>query len=489
MFAKRQSRMEKYVVDSETVEANKATRAPSPVASLPNEWKYTSSVRAPPSRSYNPILSPWNPPSKQPPSTSPTIKAKKKDQGKPKPAPKPLNVIDVMKHQPYQLDSSLFTFGPAVEAAKAAQAKLECSPPNPPVENQPIRYDQMAPVQQTGPYNTLYPQQGYGMPMQPMMHDGHYQQNPANIYPPSNPYQQPPAGPYQQPYNQPYQQPGPPAYHPQAPQSPNQPYQHPPQPPQAPYQPANSPPYMAAPSVPYQQQPPSSFVVSSFTVAARPESALGGPAAAPKPKFMAKKSSAQAFGRSYSLSPLARVPSMGQQSVSAASQKPQARASTAPPTSQTSWLEKGRRPIMPWEAASRHPLGLVDEAFCLQNLHQSLATNIRLAAQRKKLPEPPEKWKACSSYQAPQRTGSQTWSQSRTQSRGPLPWFGSLTRSSAPVPAEPAGYRSLPRQWQPQRAVTQEPLGSSGSSFMFNRATEKKTYKSVYTGNIWSWKR
>ncbi|KAK5893605.1 hypothetical protein CgunFtcFv8_006463 [Champsocephalus gunnari] len=228
------------------------------------------------------------------------------------------------------------------------------------------------------------------------------------------------------------------------------------------------------------------YVVDSETVEANKATRAPSPVASLPNEW---KYTSSAFGRSYSLSPLARVPSMGQQSVSAASQKPQARASTAPPTSQTSWLEKGRRPIMPWEAASRHPLGLVDEAFCLQNLHQSLATNIRLAAQRKKLPQPPEKWKACSSYQAPQRTGSQTWSQSRTQSRGPLPWFGSLTRSSAPVPAEPAGYRSLPRQWQPQRAVTQEPLGSSGSSFMFNRATEKKTYKSVYTGNIWSWKR
>ncbi|KAM3590206.1 uncharacterized protein V6R79_005825 [Siganus canaliculatus] len=295
MFAKRQSRMEKFVVDSETVQANKASRSTSPAASLPNEWKYTPNVRAPPSRSYNPIQSPFYPPAatKQPPPGSPSAKSKKKDKAKQTPAPKPLNVIDVMKHQPYQLNSSLFTFGPAAEATKPPAPKPECPPPNPPVENQPIAYEQMPPVQPSGPFNAPYPQQTYQVPMQPMMHDGHYQQNSANVYPPANPYQQPPPGPYQQAYNQQYQQPAPPVYSPQAPQSPNLPYQ---QAPQAPYQPANSPPYLATPSVPYQPQPPSSFVAPSFSVTGRNESlSSGNPPAAPKPKFTAKKSSAQVW--------------------------------------------------------------------------------------------------------------------------------------------------------------------------------------------------
>lgn len=295
MFAKRQSRMEKFVVDSETVEANKASRSTSPAASLPNEWKYTPNVRAPPPRAYNPIQSPFYPlaATKQPPPSSPSTKPKKKGKEKETPAPKPLNVLDVMKHQPYQLSSSLFIFGPAVEADKPPAPKPDCSPPNPPVENQPVRYEQMAPIQTDGPFNVPYLQQAYGMPMQPMMHDGHYQQNPANVYPPSNPYQQPSGGPYQQAYNQQYQQPVPPAYHPQAPQSPNSPYQ---QAPQASYQPANSPPYLATPSVPYQPQPPSSYVAPSIPAAARPESVSGGnTVAAPKPKFTAKKSSAQVW--------------------------------------------------------------------------------------------------------------------------------------------------------------------------------------------------
>nr|XP_015802509.2 synaptopodin-2 isoform X1 [Nothobranchius furzeri] len=291
MFAKRQSRMEKFVVDSETVEANKASRSTSPAASLPNEWRYTPNVRAPPPRAYNPIQSPFYPPAatKQPPANSPAIKPKKKDQEKSAPAPKPLNVIDVMKHQPYKLDSSLFIFGPAAEAAKPPTPKPSCSPSNPPPDSQQIRYEQMIPVQQAGSFGVPYPQQAYGIPMQPLMHDGQYQQTQSHVYP----YQQPPSGPYQQDYNQQYQQSVQPPYHLQMAQPLNLPYQ---QAIQAAYQPASSPPYLATPSVPYKPQSTSSYIAPNFPVATRPESASGGStAAAPKPKFTANKSSAQVW--------------------------------------------------------------------------------------------------------------------------------------------------------------------------------------------------
>ncbi|XP_056228734.1 synaptopodin-2 [Seriola aureovittata] len=121
LFARRQSRMEKFVVDAESVQANK-TRSPSPTASLPNYWRYSSIVRAPPPLSYNPLLAPFYPPSaaKQPPSTSPQIKPKTKE--KPKAPPKHLNALDIMKHQPYQLDSSLFKYD-AVPEAKSPSPK------------------------------------------------------------------------------------------------------------------------------------------------------------------------------------------------------------------------------------------------------------------------------------------------------------------------------------------------------------------------------
>lgn len=121
LFSKRQSRMEKFVVDGEKVQANKA-RSPSPNASLPNSWRYSSIVRAPPTSSYNPLLSPFHPQSaaKQPPSTSPKIQPKTK--AKPKAAPKHLNPLEIMKHQAYQLDSSLFKYD-AVPVAKSPSPK------------------------------------------------------------------------------------------------------------------------------------------------------------------------------------------------------------------------------------------------------------------------------------------------------------------------------------------------------------------------------
>uniref|UniRef100_A0A3B3UVY0 Synaptopodin-2-like n=1 Tax=Poecilia latipinna TaxID=48699 RepID=A0A3B3UVY0_9TELE len=359
MFAKRQSRMEKFVVDSETVEANKASRSTSPAASLPNEWKYTPNVRAPPPRAYNPIQSPFYPPAatKQPPASSPSIKAKKKDQEKRAPAPKPLNVIDVMKHQPYKLDSSLFIFGTGAEAAKPPVPKPSSSPHSL-LDSQTIRYEQMAPAQQAGPFTPPYPQQGYGIPMQPESVTG------------------------------------------------------------------------------------------------------GGTGAAPKPKFTANKSSAQ-------------------KSASASSSpKPPTRAFTNPPVRQTSHLDKGFKPLTPWEAASRHPLGLVDEAFAFQDLQQALASNVHFAARRKILPEPPAEWKGRVSYTTQPKPGSQTWSQSHNQGRAPIPSFVSPSRSPASSPVGLQGFRSLPRQWQPQK-YQRHSVSSS----------ERPTYTSAYTSNTWSWRR
>ncbi|XP_074679666.1 synaptopodin-2 isoform X1 [Strix aluco] len=107
LFARRHSRMEKYVVDSETVQANMA-RASSPTPSLPASWKYSSNVRAPPPVAYNPIHSPSYPPAATK-SSSKSTAATKNTKRKPK---KGLNALDIMKHQPYQLDASLFTFQP-----------------------------------------------------------------------------------------------------------------------------------------------------------------------------------------------------------------------------------------------------------------------------------------------------------------------------------------------------------------------------------------
>lgn len=196
----------------------------------------------------------------------------------------------------------------------------------------------------------------------------------------------------------------------------------------------------------------------------------------------------QALGRSYSLSPLARGPSTTGQRSASSSPKPPSRASSTPPARQTYWPERDHKPPTPWEAASRHPLGLVEEAFSDQSLQQTLATNIRMAAQRKILPEPPAEWKARVSYPAQQKAGSQTWSQgqSRSPRRAPLPSFLSPTRGSVP---SPAGYRSLPRQWQPQSSSAEGNLGPSVSYSDYKRPLGNQSYKPVYSSTTWSWRR
>ncbi|XP_056096318.1 synaptopodin-2 isoform X1 [Rhinichthys klamathensis goyatoka] len=305
LFARRQSRMEKYIVDSTTVQSNKA-RPSSPTPSLPNSFKYSPNCRAPPPLAYNPIHSPSYPPGaiKQPPPSSSSTTNKNKSKEKGKPAPKPLHVLDVMKHQPYQLKSSLFTYGPAAEklaaekeaaeklaAQKAAeaQAQIQAQALGAPNQNQQMAFNQGPP-----PYGFMpqQAQQPYGMADQPPMHDGLYHQVPPNTYQPvQNAYQQHPHQvPFQQEYNpqQTYQQPPLNPYQ----QAPSPPYQ---QPSPSSYQAGPNPVYQAGPALAYQPAP-SSYVVPSFPVAARADSVSGGSiTAAPKPKFSAKKSVAQVW--------------------------------------------------------------------------------------------------------------------------------------------------------------------------------------------------
>lgn len=187
------------------------------------------------------------------------------------------------------------------------------------------------------------------------------------------------------------------------------------------------------------------------------------------------------------------MPSLGQKSVSASSSpKPSARSSAMSSARQASWPERAHKPISPWEAASRHPLGLVDEAFAFQNLQHNIASNVRLAAQRKALPEPPAEWKVGAFHQSPQKTSSYPWSQSRGQIRAPLPSFVSPTRSSVSGPtssASPVGYRSLPRQWRPQRSWAGGNQVSALSYAECKPPSGQHVYKSVHTNNTWSWRR
>uniref|UniRef100_A0A8C5JS53 Synaptopodin 2-like protein n=1 Tax=Junco hyemalis TaxID=40217 RepID=A0A8C5JS53_JUNHY len=106
LFAKRQSRMDKYVVET-TPKPESKPRTPSPSPSLPSCWKYSPNIRAPPPIAYNPMHSPF-----YPLAASKSQASKAESKVKKAPGQKSgIKVIDLMRHQPYQLKSAMFCFG------------------------------------------------------------------------------------------------------------------------------------------------------------------------------------------------------------------------------------------------------------------------------------------------------------------------------------------------------------------------------------------
>ncbi|XP_017569437.1 synaptopodin-2-like isoform X2 [Pygocentrus nattereri] len=192
----------------------------------------------------------------------------------------------------------------------------------------------------------------------------------------------------------------------------------------------------------------------------------------------------KALGRSSSLSPPVRLSPLGLSSRSTSVSPSPRPSSYATYTScsterQAIWSEKSRKPPTPWEAASRHPLGLVDEAFDFQDLQHCIATNLRSAAHRKLLPEPPADWKAKVAYEPP--TKSQGWGTSRLS----LP-FLSPTKSTASAPAAPVPYGSPLRQSQPHRSITEANLGAFLVRPENKRILGQSSYKSTYS---YTWRR
>ncbi|NXI58790.1 SYP2L protein, partial [Chloroceryle aenea] len=106
LFAKRQSRMDKFVVETAPKPESKP-RTPSPSPSLPSSWKYSPNIRAPPPIAYNPMHSPF-----YPLAASKSQASKAESKVKKAPGQKSgIKVIDLMRHQPYQLKSAMFCFG------------------------------------------------------------------------------------------------------------------------------------------------------------------------------------------------------------------------------------------------------------------------------------------------------------------------------------------------------------------------------------------
>ncbi|KAJ8411121.1 hypothetical protein AAFF_G00181560 [Aldrovandia affinis] len=178
------------------------------------------------------------------------------------------------------------------------------------------------------------------------------------------------------------------------------------------------------------------------------------------------------LGRSFSLSLPRRLPSMSSRSDYASpGTTPVFLPSCGPLERQDSWLERAYKPPSPWEAASRNPLGLVDEAFTYQNLQQSIASNVRSAAQRKSLPEPPAEWRARVAYEPSGRGNAHHLG---------APAFMSQAKST------PAQYGPPFRQYQPQRSVTEINTAYTGPSSDYRRPISQPGYRPMYNA---AWRR
>uniref|UniRef100_A0A674CLY8 Synaptopodin-like n=1 Tax=Salmo trutta TaxID=8032 RepID=A0A674CLY8_SALTR len=141
LFAKRQSRMEKYVVENQNVYGGGGgqMRSPSPTASLPPSWIYPSNM---PGRvkaiANNTDLSARLTRTLQTP--QPVNRRPSQQASTPAPvlAEPPLEYgctkieMDLSRHQPYQLNSSLFIFNPVQDSTSTLLSALPRGAPPPP---------------------------------------------------------------------------------------------------------------------------------------------------------------------------------------------------------------------------------------------------------------------------------------------------------------------------------------------------------------------
>lgn len=116
LFARRQSRMGMYVVDTPS-ESLHQQEVPSHTAVQPldssspsfhSQWKYSPNVRAPPPIGYNPLLAPTIPLGPQRGSNKPDNRGTGGSQRE------GIKALDFMRRQPYQLNSAMFNYGGSV---------------------------------------------------------------------------------------------------------------------------------------------------------------------------------------------------------------------------------------------------------------------------------------------------------------------------------------------------------------------------------------
>ncbi|KAM5172578.1 synaptopodin [Mantella aurantiaca] len=141
LFARRQSRMERFVTESpDTV------RSPSPTMSLPPSWKYAMNARTPPSPLSH--LPKNNQRSPMPPSTTQTPNLATESVQSQK-------ELEISKRQPYQLQSSLFILSPTKDPVSSLPKGAP--PPKPMVfESHRITRQSSCPPSSLVPSPTVY---------------------------------------------------------------------------------------------------------------------------------------------------------------------------------------------------------------------------------------------------------------------------------------------------------------------------------------------
>ncbi|TDH01482.1 hypothetical protein EPR50_G00180740 [Perca flavescens] len=114
LFARRQSRMGMYVVDTppetpyqQEVASHSAAQLVDSTSnpSLVSQWKYSPNVRAPPPIGYNPLLAPSIPTGPQRNTGKPESRGRGVSQRE------GIKALDFMRRQPYQLNSAMFNYG------------------------------------------------------------------------------------------------------------------------------------------------------------------------------------------------------------------------------------------------------------------------------------------------------------------------------------------------------------------------------------------
>ncbi|PKK26586.1 synaptopodin [Columba livia] len=122
LFARRQSRMEKFIIEAPS--QPELLRSPSPTMSLPPSWKYDANACLSPMVSRHPSKSPSRP-SKTPPASLYGSNLMENEVSQ--------KELEISKHQPYQLQSSLFILSPS--KGPTSSVPCEMPPPRPSLPN------------------------------------------------------------------------------------------------------------------------------------------------------------------------------------------------------------------------------------------------------------------------------------------------------------------------------------------------------------------